>query len=128
MLDDATRKKIDQIVDDDKFLEKARNIAQLAVDARLKDNQIRNLQNIVNSTTRFSEITNFVKAQTGRHFRDWQKLGPAIIRDLQGKDGIDQKAGEISNPQNSKGEIRLQLCRHWIKIVVAEFLYAKVIK
>lgn len=120
-------KQIDAKVDDDDFLTLARQAAQVAQSAHsLRDTQMRNLQNIVNSTTRFSEIRNFVMTQTARHKKEWGELGPVIMDTLQ---ILDRYATEIagSEPDN-KGAVRLQLCRHWVKMVVAEYLYRDVVR
>lgn len=120
MLGRDTLRKIDQRVDSDEFLHLARNVADKA--NGLNDTQIRNLQNVVNSTTRFSEIMNYVKAQTGRH-KEWEHLGPEIVKSL---DKIDEYAGKIVGAEQDRGEVRLKLSRLWVKIVVAEFLYREI--
>ena len=59
MLNRKILRQIDIKVDSDDFLKEAKAIADIAVKNKMNDNQIRNLQNIINSTTRFSEINNY---------------------------------------------------------------------
>ena len=146
-------KEIDKKVESDDFLKSAEEVSYIA-SGQIKDTQIKNLQNIINSTTRFGEIINFVKSQTGRHQKgdnNWVKLGPALLDELYKIDGYakeiaedcikkiaedyakknagkkpeEKKEPEKYDPDELKGQIRLELCRHWIKIVLADFLYNK---
>ena len=134
MLNAKIRKEIDNIVDRDDFLQMAEKIAKEALKpisdkkTNLDKTQIRNLENIVNSATRFSEISNFVKIQAGKHYKEgkspnWKKTTKFILEDLKYIDREAQKIAEKTGGE--KGEIRLQLCRHWVKIIVANFFYAK---
>ncbi len=128
-------KIINKTVDCEDFLKLAKEAADCASVSKINPTQIRSIQNVVNSTQRFSEVLNFIKSQTGRH-KEWKQLGPKLVAVMEKidklSDGIlqeiEKKLKEKKESQSkeeipAKGEIRLALCRHWVKIFVAEFLY-----
>lgn len=132
MLTLNTIKAINKKVDSEDFLKLAKDAADCASVSRINATQIRSIQNVVNSTQRFSEILNFIKSQTGRHYKEWKQLGPKLVSIME---KIDTDAESILQEKEKKdtqtkeeiplkGEVRLALCRHWVKIFVAEFLYS----
>lgn len=132
MLTLNTIKAINKKVDSEDFLNLAKDAADCASVSRINATQIRSIQNVVNSTQRFSEILNFIKSQTGRHSKEWKQLGPKLVSIME---KIDTDAESILQEKEKKdtqtkeeiplkGEVRLALCRHWVKIFVAEFLYS----
>lgn len=128
-------KIINKTVDCEDFLKLAKEAADCASVSKINPTQIRSIQNVVNSTQRFSEVLNFIKSQTGRH-KEWKQLGPKLVAVMEKidklSDGIlqeiekklkEKKESQAKEEIPAKGEIRLALCRHWVKIFVAEFLY-----
>ncbi|MEW6296030.1 MAG: hypothetical protein AB1467_07150 [Candidatus Diapherotrites archaeon] len=92
----------------------------------VKKSQIRNLETLVASTTRFSEIINFVKNQAGKesgHEKKWRKVAPIILGQL---DELEAKAHALGQGDNTIiMDIKLRLARGWTKQVVAHYLYKK---
>ena len=92
----------------------------------LETSQVRKLQTLVTSTTRFSEILNFVKNQAGKRnktAREWVKVAPQMIRQLE---EFEEKARTIeeNNPEKILA-IKLRLAHGWVKQLVAHYLYVK---
>ena len=92
----------------------------------LKNTQIRNLETLVASTTRFSEIINFVKNQAGKESgreKKWRQVAPEMLTRLV---GIETQAHALGQGDNAAiMEIKLRLARGWAKQVVAHYLYRK---
>lgn len=87
----------------------------------MKNTQIRGLENLIVSTTRFSEIINYIKNQVGKNRTEWQTVGPILICQLE---KIEAKAVEIAAEDLSvRMEVKLRLARGWARQVVAHFLY-----
>lgn len=91
------------------------------------NSQIRNLQTMVLSATRFSEIINFIKNQAGKDKKgQWSLAAPVLLEQLK---LIEVKAREIGNLEPGKVlEVKIRMARGWVKQVVAHFLYASSIK
>jgi len=89
----------------------------------LKNAQIRGLENIVTSSSRFSEILNFIKNQVGKE-RDtqWSAVAPVLLRQLE---ELEKQAHHLSEGNAAAClEIKMKLARGWAKQVVTHFLYA----
>lgn len=85
--------------------------------------QIRNLQQITCSATRFADIEDFVKNQMGKEeTKDpkWKKVGDSTLKKL--KDLRDKSQEFDSDPANQMA-LRLRLARGWVRAVVSQYLY-----
>ena len=96
--------------------------------------QVRNLQQITCSATRFADIEDFVKNQMGKENKDkpqWRKLGDTVLQELKAlrdtsqelvpDDPTDQsKSSELQMKQMA---VRLRLARGWVRAVVSQYLY-----
>jgi hypothetical protein len=89
--------------------------------------QIRGLERIIVSTTRFSEIQNYIKNQAGRDTKKsepWRKVADALLKQL---DGIETKAAEIAGPDAAAIlDAKLRLARGWGRQVVANYLFESI--
>lgn len=92
--------------------------------------QVRNLEQIAVSVTRFADIEDFVKNQMGResqNLKPWREVGQAVL-DLLGtlrnvrvlRPG--GTAEDDASPEDQL-EFRLRLARGWARAVVSEYLY-----
>ena len=85
--------------------------------------QIRNLQQITCSATRFADIEDFVKNQMGKEGNKepkWKKVGDSTLKKLK---ELRDKSQELDpNPANQM-VLRLRLARGWVRAVVSEYLY-----
>lgn len=88
--------------------------------------QIRNLQQITCSATRFADIEDFVKNQMGKEKTDertppkWRALGDDVLKALKELRDISQKLDTDSTNQMA---LRLRLARGWVRAVASEYLY-----
>lgn len=84
--------------------------------------QIRNLQQITCSATRFADIEDFVKNQMGKEQKEhkWKRLGGDILKQLRQLRSESQKID--TDPANQMA-LRLRLARGWVRAVVSEYLY-----
>ncbi len=88
--------------------------------------QIRNLQQIACSATRFADIEDFVKNQMGKERTDertppkWKAVGGKMLKQLKAlRDDSQLFDGDPANQL----AIRLRLARGWARAVVSEYLY-----
>lgn len=86
--------------------------------------QISNLENIVNSATRFSEVTNFIKNQAGKDTKNtWKVVAKDILVQLR---EIEEKAKELGDDDQGRIlDIKLRLVRGWVRQVATHYLYKK---
>ena len=84
--------------------------------------QVRNLQQIACSATRFADIEDFVKNQMGKEQNEpkWKRLGDGILKQLEQLRSESQKLD--ADPANQLA-LRLRLARGWVRAVVSEYLY-----
>ena len=94
--------------------------------------QVRNLQQIACSATRFADIEDFVKNQMGKEKKDdenprWralgddgQALGEEILQKL---NQLREKSLELDDDAANQMALRLRLARGWVRAVVSESLY-----
>ena len=85
--------------------------------------QIRNLENITCSATRFTDIEDFVKNQMGKEKideRKWKKLGGEVLQQLR---HLREKSQELDANDYNQMALRLHLVRGWVRAVVSEYLY-----
>ena len=83
--------------------------------------QIRNLENITCSATRFTDIEDFVKNQMGKERTDeWKTLGGGVLQQLK---ELRDKSQELDGDPYIQMALRLHLARGWVRAVVGEYLY-----
>ena len=85
--------------------------------------QIRNLENITCSATRFTDIEDFVKNQMGKEPKDkneWKELGKEVLPQLR---QLRDKSQELDADPYVRMALRLHLARGWARAVVSEYLY-----
>ena len=85
--------------------------------------QVRNLQQITCSATRFADIEDFVKNQMGKERTDdpkWKALGGDILRQLE---HLRAKSQELDTDPHNQMALRLRLARGWVRAVVSAYLY-----
>lgn len=96
--------------------------------------QIRNLQQITCSATRFADIEDFVKNQMGKENKDkpqWRNLGDSILMELKELRDTSQELvpddsanqSKLSESQMKQMAVRLRLARGWVRAVVSQYLY-----
>ena len=85
--------------------------------------QIRNLEQIVCSVPRFTDIEDFVKNQMGKEAKDkgeWRTLGGEVLQQLK---QLREKSQELESDPYKQMALRLRLARGWVGAVVSEYLY-----
>jgi len=94
--------------------------------------QIKNFENIICSTTRFTEAYNFIKNQIGKSAKDkgWTKripdngretmIGERILKEMY---TLEKKSEKITDDKELVFDVRMRLLRGWIKQVVAHYEY-----
>jgi len=85
--------------------------------------QIRNLERITCSATRFADIEDFVKNQMGKEPKDrreWKALGREVLQQLR---QLREKSQELDADPYNQMALRLHLARGWGRAVVSEYLY-----
>ena len=96
--------------------------------------QIRNLQQITCSATRFADIEDFVKNQMGKENKykpQWRNLGDDVLSGLKDlRETSQQFVPDDSTDENKLAEarmtqmaVRLRLARGWVRAVVSQYLY-----
>jgi hypothetical protein len=87
--------------------------------------QVRNLQQMAMSATRFADVEDFVKNQMGRNagaYQEWRKVGDDILGQL----GELRKAADgFVTDDGQRLLLRLHLVRGWVRAVVGAYLYTK---
>ena len=88
--------------------------------------QIRNLQQITCSATRFADIEDFVKNQMGKERTDdrnppkWKAIGGDVLKQLA---PLRTKSQELDADPINQMALRLRLARGWVRAVVSAYLY-----
>lgn len=111
----------------EEYYTRSKEAAEIMVKSGLGKSQVRGLETLTATTSRFSEIINYVKRQTGKDTKnEWTKLGPKLISQLE---DLEKKAEELSKDNvDSCLDIKLLLARGWVNQVVCHYLYEKTIK
>jgi hypothetical protein len=94
----------------------------------LDTSQVRGLENLIVSTSRFSEIINYIKNQAGKDTKNksWTGFAEDMLHQLK---NLENKAWEIGGTDaEAVLEIKLKLARGWAKQVVSHYLYEKNLK
>jgi hypothetical protein len=95
--------------------------------------QVRNLQQVTLSATRFADVEDFIKNQIGKEFskgsrtRPWGTAGEQLLkhlgelRQVKALQPDERKSDEASAEDQLK--FRLMLARSWVRALVSEYLY-----
>ncbi len=122
--------KVDQAIEE--FYPRSIEMAErlLRVFRPGKKRQVKNLENLIYSTTRFTEVKNFIKNQMGKDEKgqDWRcqvgdtgKMGDLILGELE---RIEGKAKELAQGRPDEiFEVKMRLLRGWVRQVVAHYDY-----
>ncbi len=87
--------------------------------------QVRNLQQMAVSATRFADVEDFVKNQMGKKTgpsREWREVGDEILKQLE---KLRAEANQLTADEGQRLLLRLHLARGWVRAVVGAYLYAK---
>lgn len=121
----------DSFLDTDRQHQAAIRLGERMYDVFMEQNkkrgmtQIRNLQQIVVSATRFADIEDFVKNQMGRNagaYLQWRQVGDEVLRQLE---ALRQAAYGMTKDEGQCLLLRLYLARGWVRAVIGAFLYRK---
>ena len=82
--------------------------------------QVRNLQQITCSATRFADIEDFVKNQMGKGDKKWMEVGNDVLKQLS---QLRDRSERIAEKADDRMAVRLRLARGWVRAVVGEYLY-----
>jgi hypothetical protein len=122
ILDLGTLKNVDLYLD--AFYPRSKNAGDELAKVKISTAQIRGLETLVTSTTRFSEILNYIKNQAGkeRKERKWSKIAPLLIGQLE---ELEIEAQRLGQEPRKILDIKLRLAKGWAKQVVTNYLYEK---
>jgi len=88
-IDDKTLKKIDvyleKLYEKNYAAGKENNLGKLMAETGLGSTQIRGLEQLIFSATRFSQVINYIKNQAGKEKKEksqWTKIAPKLINQL----------------------------------------------
>jgi archaellum component FlaC len=115
--------QLEALYDSKKTINIGQKMADIKSNTQRFNTQIRNLENLVMSTKRFSEIINFIKNQTGKDKNgQWPLIADTLLHQLE---ELEDKAKEIGkdNP-NITFEVKKHLARGWVKQIVAHYFFA----
>jgi hypothetical protein len=90
--------------------------------------QVRNLQQMAVTATRFADIEDFVKNQMGRKagaYREWRAVGKETLDQLK---ELRRAAEGLTKDEGERLLVRLHLARAWARAVVGAYLYGKAMK
>jgi hypothetical protein len=92
--------------------------------------QVRNLQQVATSATRFVDVEDFVKNQMGRGrgaSKAWKNIGEEVLAQLGSMRGVQAglPGGPWGQPATPEMQLqfRLRLVRGWVRAVVSQYLY-----
>jgi|DewCreStandDraft_5_1066085.scaffolds.fasta_scaffold03856_7 hypothetical protein len=123
--------KADGFLDQDQQHQAAIRLGERMYDVFTKQNkergmaQIRNLQQIAVSATRFADIEDFVKNQMGRNagaYEEWRQVGDEVLQQLE---TLRRAVNDWTNDEGQRLLLRLHLARGWVRAVVGAYLYRK---
>jgi hypothetical protein len=101
---------------------KKHNIGQMMFDNKLGSTQVRGLERLAFSSTRFSQIINYVKNQAGKEKKkQWSVVAHELIGQLE---TLENKAHDLGkNHPALVLDIKMKLARGLIKMIVASYYY-----
>jgi len=123
--------KADSFLDTDRQHQAAIRLGERMYDTFRSDkggrvsSQIRNLQQIAVSATRFADIEDFVKNQMGRNagaYKEWRQVGDEVLKQLE---ALRRAANDMTQDEGQRLLLRLHLARGWVRAVVGAYLYVK---
>ena len=126
---------VDRYLDDPKHCDDCSNLGQhffevFGSDKGMISTQMRNLQQVACSATRFSDIEDFVKNQMGKDrgsATPWRKVGQDALDHLAQLRAVAKQLseGKAEEPEKTELAVRLKLARASVRSVVSEYLYRK---
>ncbi len=101
----------------------AEKVVEAGLDAK---SQLRGFETLINATSRFSEIQNYIKNQAGKEnsaASKWRFVAPLMLGQLA---ALETEAHRIAgtDPQQIL-DVKLRLARGWAKQVVCHYLYKR---
>jgi len=120
VLDPEKLMKIDDFLEG--FYDQSKKAGDRLCSVKLGKTQIRGLETIVASSTRFSQILNYIKNQAGKdRKKKWSETAPLLLKQL---DQLEAFANGMAqdNPAAIL-EIKMRLARGWAGQVAAHYLY-----
>ncbi len=124
VLDSQTKRAIDEYLEELYASNRTRVAGEEMSRVGLGMAQVRGLESIVKSTTRFSEIINFIKNQAGKEPRGkekWMVVAPELLGQLEELEKVAGEMGEKSGIATL--DVKLKLAIGWVNQVVAHYLY-----
>ena len=82
--------------------------------------QVRNLQQIACTATRFADIEDFVKNQMGKGNSNWKAVGRKVLQQLS---TLRVDSLSMHHDDMNRMALRLYLARGWVRAVVGHYLY-----
>lgn len=118
-------KKIDLLLED--IYGQSKETGEKLAAVGLGKTQIRGLESIVSSATRFSEILNFIKNQAGKEKKNqWMSVARDMIGQLE---RLEEEAATMGGGDSGLVlAIKMKLARGWGRQVIAHYLYAAKLK
>jgi ribosomal protein L11 len=112
--------EIDRFLED--FYPQSKEAAGKLSSVDLGKSQIRGFETIVTSSTRFSQIVNYIKNQAGKDNKQkWSVVAPLLLEQL---DQLEKSATEMAAEEPVMVlDIKMRLVRGWAGQVVAHCLY-----
>lgn len=114
---------IDQYLEE--FYQRSIKAGEKMAEVDLKNAQIRGLEKVITSVSRFSEIINYIKNQAGKEKKEkkWSEISTLLLEQL---DLLEARAIELGENNPAKTlDIKMRLARGWAKQVVAHYLFTK---
>ncbi|WP_156915848.1 hypothetical protein [Desulfatirhabdium butyrativorans] len=113
--------RLDVILED--FYPKSRETGEKLAQIRMEKSQVRGLENMVVSTSRFSEILNFIKNQAGKERKDnkWRKAAEQMLTQLGQLE--EAAANLVPDDPGRRLEVKMRLARGWIRQLVPAYLF-----
>ncbi|KPA14382.1 hypothetical protein MHK_005403 [Candidatus Magnetomorum sp. HK-1] len=127
-LDYQTLKKIDlhleSLYEKNYATNSKNNIGKIMAEVDLGSTQVRGLERLTLSSTRFSQTINYVKNQAGKEKKNkkkWSIVAEKLIPQLEELEKEAHKIGE--NVPATVLEVKMRLSRGLIKMIVANYYY-----
>ena len=114
----------------DLFLEEiygdSKSAGQGMADVNLGKSQVRGFESMLTSTSRFSEIINYIKNQAGKDTKGaWSSVAPGLLVQLE---RLENKAEVLGKDDPSLIlQIKIKLVLGWGKQVIAHCLYQRML-
>lgn len=114
----------------DLFLEEiygdSKSAGQGMADVNLGKSQVRGFESMLTSTSRFSEIINYIKNQAGKDTKGaWSSVAKGLLDQLE---RLENKAEALGKDDPSLIlQIKIKLVRGWGKQVIAHCLYQRML-